>query len=389
MRYFPYKMLFLCIFLPPVCYILTLQLLEGYFQKQEYSSLNQIIVNDLEALYEGRYSVKEEINRNLEEYVSHDIKYKLGVRTHIIVKAGDDHILYPSQFKNRPGDPQQGSDFAQLPPSELNYVKMAVENYRILNRGLSLFVNVRIIHNGWLSNSILIFYVFLSLFILRSRIRKTINEAEMLDIEQKEDIHSLEDDLRRREDELKKLEIKEEDYKINISDLQKDKKDLSKDVDGLLEEIETLEKGLVVQQGLKEEMENRILQTREALDRIKGTIKHPRKKKKGLEAVNKRFKVLYKNLNFTDRALEGFFSLSDEFQLKAEEIIHRLNQNESQVSVRRKVFGKGGKMNVLEADFSYSGRIYFKKDFKSSTKIVAIGTKKTQQHDLAFMGSIK
>ena len=109
------------------------------------------------------------------------------------------------------------------------------------------------------------------------------------------------------------------------------------------------------------------------------------KKDKKINTISKRFKVLYKNLTFTDRACEGFLSLQGEFQLKAEEIIHRLNEDDSKVPVKRKVFGKGGKMNILEVDFSYSGRLYFQKDSKHKTKIVAIGSKKTQGQDLAFL----
>jgi branched-chain amino acid transport system ATP-binding protein len=67
MTNFPFRALFLCIFLPPVCYILTLQTLEGYLQKRESSGLHQVLVRNYAALYEGRYSLREEIARNLEK----------------------------------------------------------------------------------------------------------------------------------------------------------------------------------------------------------------------------------------------------------------------------------------------------------------------------------
>ena len=35
MKQFPFKILFISIFMPPICYILTLQMLEGYFQKRD------------------------------------------------------------------------------------------------------------------------------------------------------------------------------------------------------------------------------------------------------------------------------------------------------------------------------------------------------------------
>ena len=72
-----------------------------------------------------------------------------------------------------------------------------------------------------------------------------------------------------------------------------------------------------------------------------------------------------------------------------EETIHKLNEDESLVSVKRKVFGKGGKMNILEADFAYSGRIYFQTDAGSKIKIVAIGTKNTQEKDITYLEGIR
>jgi predicted RNase H-like nuclease (RuvC/YqgF family) len=143
------------------------------------------------------------------------------------------------------------------------------------------------------------------------------------------------------------------------------------------------------QRRLKEAMESDVLRLREELDRLKGKVQKPKKKRKVVEFTNKRFKVLYKNLDFTDKAIEGFVSLTEEFQLKAEDVIHKLNEDGSLVSVRRKVFRKGGKMNVLEADFSYSGRIYFQKDSQPLIKIVAIGTKNTQEQDLAYLENLK
>ena len=157
----------------------------------------------------------------------------------------------------------------------------------------------------------------------------------------------------------------------------------------MLDEIEKLEVGLGEQRNLKEETEFEALQLREELDRLKGKTQKPKKKKKKSDPTSKRFRVLYKNLDFTDRAIEGFLDLSNEFQLKAEEVIHKINEDETQVAIKRKVFGKGGKMNILEVNFSYSGRLYFQKDYQSKTKIVAIGTKNTQDQDLAFIEKVK
>lgn len=388
MKQFPFKILFIGIFLPPICYLLTLHMLEGYFQNRGASKLNQTIIQDFEALYEGRYTVKEELNRNIGEYLSRSLMFRLGVRMHILVKTRDDHILYPALFKQDHKVSNEENEFSELPTKSLNFVEVAAENYRILNKGLILSFDLRIRHNSWLSNSILVLYVFLFLTILRLFIRKGIREAERQEKEQEELIQRLSSQLIRAENRLKDAEGKEDNYLERIDHLKKEKKGLSKDIDGFVDEMEGLEAGLREQRELKEEREFEFFQLREEMDRLKVKFKKPKQKKKKAETTHKRFKVLYKNLNFTDRAVEGFLSLTDEFKLKGEEVIHKLNEDDTQVPVKRKVFGKGGKINILEADFSYSGRVYFQKDSQHKTKIVTIGTKNTQEKDLAYIESV-
>lgn len=388
MKRFPFKTLFFCIFLPPICYILTIQGLEGYLKSREFSHLNSIIIQNQEALFEGRYSVREEVNRNISDYFRHDLKYTLGIRVQILVKTRDDRVLYPTQYKDSLGGIEKEDEFSTVPRESLNYTEVAAENFRILNEGLLLSVDVRIKHNGWLSNAILIAYVFAALWVFRWLIRKGLKESEKQEKEQKALIEDLSGKLRDTEAKIEDVEKKESNYQGRISALKKDKKDLSKDVDGLLEELEQLEAGLEDQIQQRENMAMEVLELRGQLDHLKYKNEKPKHKKKNKLVIHKRFKVLYKNLDFTDRAIEGFFILTDEFQLKAEETIHKLNEDVSQIPVKRKVFGKGGKMNILEGVFAYSGRIYFQKDSGSKIKIVAIGTKNTQEKDITYLEGI-
>jgi len=386
MRRFPFKILFFCIFLPPVCYMLTLNVLEGYFKRREISRLNELIIQNPEALYEGRYTVKEEINRNIRQHVSGGFKYKLGVRTHILVKTKDDRILYPAQFG---GESLEESYFSEPYPESLNYSEVASENYRILNEGLDLSVDVRVKHNSWLSNSILVLYIFIALLVIRKFIWKGLEESEAQEKEQQERIRRLSDQVEETELKLEQIGVKEEEYVQRIALLNQDKKSLTEDIDGLLEEMESLEAGLQDHRKLKEDMEFQVLELKEELESRTEKLQKTKKKKKSFENTGKRFSVLYKNLAFTDRALEGFLSLTDDFQLKAEEVIHRLNEDDTQIPVKRKVFGKGGKMNVLEVLFAYSGRVYYQKDTQAKIKVLAIGTKNTQEKDLAYLESIR
>jgi hypothetical protein len=385
MKKFPYKTMFLCLFLPPVCYVLTLQTLQGYLGRNESAKLFQIVVQDYDALYQGRYPLKEEVNRNINEYLSGSLKEKVGIRRNILVKTKDDRILYPSQSSESSSAEQQLSESYS---KSVSYMEVAAENYRTLNEGLVLQANVHIEHNTWLANIILILYVFPALFLLQKIVVRVLRESEQQEKEQQDLIQSLSDQLAQEEKKLGEIESKEKEYLQNIEGLTQDKKGLAEDVDSLLEEIEKQESGLAVQKKLKAELETQMGQIREDLAQLREKSERP-KKKKPEEAARKRFTVLYKNLAFTDRAIEGFVELTDEFQLKAEEVIHKVNEDDSAINVKRKVFGKGGKMNILEVPFAYSGRIYYQKNSQVSKTIFAIGTKNTQERDLVYLESVK
>jgi len=380
MKNFPYRLLFICIFAPAICYIFTLQALEIYLQKDATAEINNIIIKNQEALYQGRYRVKDEINRNLGEYfLNHSLRYKLGIATEIMVKTKDDRILYPASLKKDIYDSSEDSS-----ENVMNYMDVAAENYRILNNLLTS-IKITIKHNSWLSNSILLCYYLLSLFVIQFFIRKNIRETEIHDRERREYISDLTEKLKNTESGLSEIRLKEDSYLNKIEELKKDRENLSTDIDGLLEEMEALEKGLTSQRDLREKRESELTDLQNEINDLKERMQTPRKKTKMTDATRKRFRVLYKNLEFSEKSIEGFLALSDEFQLKAEEVIHRLNEDRTFVSVKRKVFGKGGKMNVLETDFAYSGRIYYQADSQSKTRIMGIGTKNTQDQDIAYL----
>ena len=184
--------MFLCLFLPPVCYVLTLQVLEGYLRRQESSKLNQIVVQNYDALYQGRYLLKEEVNRNINDYLSESLKEKVGIRRNILVKTKDDRILYPSQSSEASSAEQQLSESHR---KSLNYMEVAAENYRTLNEGLTLLADVHVAHNTWLANTILIFFVFPSLFFLQRLVTRTLRESERLGKKQQDLIQSLSSQL--------------------------------------------------------------------------------------------------------------------------------------------------------------------------------------------------
>lgn len=380
MKNFPYRILFVCLVFPPICYIFSLSGLETYLHRSETEKLDRILIQNYSELYAGRHTIKEEINRNISTYhKNNSLLYRMGVSINILIKTKNNRILYPTQLDSA-SDVYGGKS----PDLTSDYMEVAAENYRIINDGLPLDIQIRIKQNSLLSNGILLFFILIALSTIMFFIKRSIRQAEENDQHYLSEISRLQETLKKSEYELSAIKTNETDYQEKIKTLQREKNDLSTDIDSLLDEMESLEEGLNKQKGLREKSEKEILELNTEIENFKKKITKP-KKNKTHTSLEKRFKVLYKNLTFTDKAIDGFLSLSEEFQLKAEEIIHRINENDSVINIRRKVFSKGGKINVLEADFSYSGRIYFQKDSNSKINIIVIGTKKTQTQDLAFL----
>ena len=104
--------------------------------------------------------------------------------------------------------------------------------------------------------------------------------------------------------------------------------------------------------------------------------------------IHERFNALYKNIAFHPKAISGFASLTNELQLKAEEIVLQLNDEPKLVPIKRKVFGKKNRETVFEVIFSYKGRLYYRNTKENRAEILAIGTKHTQAKDLEFLDNL-
>ncbi|UCG67409.1 MAG: hypothetical protein JSW12_10690 [Deltaproteobacteria bacterium] len=406
MSYFSFRVLFICIFFPPVLYVFSVQGLEQYLQNKRTKQVQSTTIQEFDAVYSGRYSITEEISTNLERYAREDKLRSLGVITKIVVSTKNGKLLYPQYYEEKDIDFDKKTEFDTGSSELFNYIRIAQENFRILNEGLIVSVDVEVRHNSWLTNSILILYIFSSILILYGYYKKRAREWVVKAEDEQKRIEAISANLTESEKSLQELSQKEQDYISKIQSLTTDREKLRSDItllmdevelqkkksleiDEILDEMERLEEQASKNIALREDKEREIIQLKEEIDQLEMTGKQgAKKRKKDMDSIKKRFSVIYKNLNFHDRAIEGYSLLPQDFQLKAEEMIHRLNEDDSLVTVKRKVFGKKGKLNIFEAIFSYSGRIYFRKKDNNRMEIVAIGTKNTQEQDIAFMEGI-
>ena len=186
------------------------------------------------------------------------------------------------------------------------------------------------------------------------------------------------------EEERKHLSSKIEQIR---SDLNDEKKRASLNEDEMINEIvaleEKLEKNVEISTYQHKEIE--LLQEKLAHYEKQAEAK---KRQRGEHHIHKRFKALYKNIDINERAVNGFADLTEDMRIKAEEIIHLLNDDPSQITIKRKVFNRKSSLTFFEVRFAYKGRLYFHRKKDSRVYIVVIGTKNTQGKDLEYLDKL-
>jgi len=268
-----------------------------------------------------------------------------------------------------------------------------MENFALLNEGLTVHVEAQLGHNRLISNSLLGVYVLVALITLlvhyRSASRKAVREEE------------------ERGREMSRLMALEQSNTVRLSELQQQRERLMGEFGNmksalqgereraerneydLIAEIELLERKLTENLALQETQQTEIEALREKFTLLeKEQRREDRGRQKAFAAYQKRFVTLYKNVLVSERAVEGFLDLNEEMRLKAEEIIHQLDATPDLVSVKRKVFGRKNRETVLEVVFAYRGRLYFRRGSDRRVEIAAIGTKNTQSRELEFLASL-
>ncbi len=390
-RSLSFRILYLCIFLPPVLYIFTIQGLERHLDNTWSRELSTELITDMPRVATGRISLQEEIRKNVNDFITGKKLTRLGVIIHVGVRTDEGRQLYPVFDLDRELTVNRGgADENHL--SELERSLTARESIGILREGLVLNLSVQIPHNTWVSNIILIFYIFtFSLLLYRSYQAREI-KSRIAAEEQKQKLENTRNRLDKAQSSLREFSGKEEAYTREMEtlkrDLEKADNRLKITEEEALKELEDLEQKLSSVTAQRENQELEILQLSEHLEKLHSDRQaRDKKKQKLFDQQLKRFSTLYKRLKFHDRAVQGFMELPEELQLKAEELIHTLNEDLQKVSVKRKVFSRGTTTS-FETDFAYRGRLYWSRNSGGKVEVLAVGTKNTQSKDLKYLEGI-
>jgi len=274
-----------------------------------------------------------------------------------------------------------------------NPTEVAAENYSILNEGLTLKIDAGLDHNTLPANILLVVLVFPALLFLyfhySSGKRKalldearTTKEIERLQEMEEEFIERMDAIARERETLASKV-------LQTRKTLEEEKEKSERNEEDLIEEIVALEEKLNTNLSLQQNQQKLIDELKNKLDDLeKSSTPESKEQRKTINTAKKRFKALYKNTVFHEKAVVGYGKMSDEFKLKCEETIHQLNEDAEKVPIKRKVFGKKNRKTVFEVGFGYKGRLYFRYIQNNKAEVLLIGTKNTQRKDLEFLDKL-
>lgn len=382
MRHFPFKTLALCVILPPLAYVFSIQMLEKTIQARYDKALAVVYTGDTRPLFDGTMRLEEAVRNNVEAFIASRKLLDWGVTVRVTVKTRDGMYLYPEAY-----------DVSRSDLNANDSLQIARENFRLLDEGLIRTVDVQIEHNTLIANSLLASYIVAALGGLLLFYRRAMASVRQEEFTRRRVLDGM---ARERHQRLKQLEGLES-QRISLAEkigsmreeLKAERQKASATEDQMVDEMVALEEKINQSLKQQERQLQEINDLREKIDQFeKGSQPKGRQHLKGLDSSRKRFNTLYKKLTVHDRAIEGVLNLPEQLKLKAEEVIHQLNDDPNLVAVKRKVFGKKSRETVFEVIFAYKGRLYFRKLPGNRLEIVAIGTKLTQNKDLAFLDKL-
>jgi len=368
--------------MPPVLYITSVQVLERKLQSLYSDEIEEIYIGDTRPLFEGSLTIADAITHNIDSYIQSKALLSLGVKASVTVTTPSNTIVYPDTFS------QEEASNSSTPS-----IQVAKDNYAALNQGFTVAVIVQVVLDQFISYAMLAMFIFMSMMVFSIFYRRGSHMAARENSDIQDEIHRLSQIEQSHQAKLKTLNEQRKYLSDELRHTRKvfdsEKEKASRTEDEMIDEIVSLEKSIQENLSLQKKQEEELNALKDKISQYeKGKIKSNRQKAKASEAVQRRFKTLYKNLLVHDRAVSGFIALTPELQLKAEEIMLQLHDEPKRVAIKRKVFGKKNRETVFEVLFSYKGRLYYRNTDEQKLEIVSIGTKHTQGKDLTFIDQL-
>ncbi len=392
MKYFPLKTVLLCILLTPLLYTGTLTGLEKYLSNLYQGRVENHIIGDSQPLLDGVVKIHTAVADNIQKLIKADrFVHLFRLKPDILVTTQGGRVIYPFFEGLQPSFEELQPDMTKE-DNHWNSAEIARNNYEILNHGLTVKAVVLLRHGSFAANLILGSYMGISLVVFLIFYRKGSRKAGRDSAVTEQKIESLLKYKQESNEELEELkqqrEVQSQRLKQVKSDYQADSRRFNITEEEMFDEILELEKKLENTMMLQNEKKSEVESLKEQLEKEERR-KGGGKKRKFFDLAEKRIAALYKNVDMSRRAMAGLFDLNDDMQIKAEEVIHQLNEDSSAVTVKRKVFaGKKNKTASFEVLFAYNGRLYFRNIEGGRIEVLIVGTKNSQVKDMEFLHSI-
>jgi hypothetical protein len=383
MKRLSFNILALCILLPPILYLFSVNLLEQRMTSRYQIQIQNIYLADITDILNGLTRLRDSVREAIDNYLNAHWFILAGGRLDVSVTTRNGAIIYPATYQD---DPLNG-----LP---IDPVRLAEENFKTLNDGLDIHVEAVIEPWSFMAIGILLFYLLIFMGWLWIHYRRVAAFARQEELQRQAEIERLQEFKGQGQSRIEALSQEREslltDYQILQNEIETKKRQAEETEEDLFDEIAAMEEKLAVNLALQEQQHDEIDKLKEQIRELAKTRDAAdRQREKEADRLGKRFKVLYKNLEITERALENLADMADDMSLKAEEVMSLLNTDPSLVPVKRKVFSKKGKSNALEITFAYNGRLYFRRNSDGRAEVLTVGTKNTQTRDLAYLDSLR
>lgn len=389
MKHFPFKVVIFCLVITPVLYMATLAGCHDYLERKYQLKIENEFIGNSNELLNGSVRIEDRIAKNIQAVLNGDTLIRLAkLDLEVQVTEGRGKIIYPTYV---------GTD--EFQEDSLGYYDaqaVADKNFAILNSGLEVHAILHLDHGSFLANLIFAVYSGISIIVFFVFYRRGSKQAKQERDANNALIQNLKQDLKKNEIRHEQLEeeLKRERVELfkNIKQLDKkyrsEQKKAKINEDEMFKEIIALEEQLNTYINLKERRDVEINELKSNLEKYERRKSTGKSKRVEYNFISKRFKALYKNVEMSRKALNGFMNLTEEQQIKAEETIHQLDLDPGSVIVKRKVFsGKKHKATCFEVLFAYNGRLYFM-NHPNKTEVVVIGTKQTQTKDMEYLHNL-
>ena len=301
MKFFPIKVVIVCLLATPILYTSTLVFIEKYLTYRYSTQIQNILIGDSKPLLDGSLSLEEQIANNIHRFLKQDRILKMtGLDLNILVAGTQGKILYPVYS-------DENSPIQEI-TGEKDALMTAKKNFELLNNGLDIQIEAKLDHGSFLGNFILfgyfgmsftVFLIFYRIGSSKASLDRKRNMKLITELQKEDEIH------RQILDELKKeRQGLFENIKALNAKYQEDLRKAGINEEEMFQEIISLEEKFNAFIEFKHAKEKEIEELKSKIQ-IYERRKTPKIRRNEFDFMLKRFSVIYKNIEINRKALAG------------------------------------------------------------------------------------